>query len=98
MLRWCRLQENPTKFPLFKCTEVVPKFVYLSGHLTACNAHSRPNIAVAPIIDGVASGSVLSTWLELNVWSGLHLRHAKFAGLRFDKEARSVTKEHARET
>jgi len=36
--------------------------------------------------------------IEYLEWTeGDHLRHAKFAGLRFDKEARSVTKEHARE-
>jgi ATP-dependent DNA ligase len=36
--------------------------------------------------------------IEYLDWTeGDHLRHAKFAGLRFDKEARSVIKEHAGE-
>jgi ATP-dependent DNA ligase len=36
--------------------------------------------------------------IEYLEWTaGDHLRHAKFTGLREDKDARSVTKEHAGE-
>jgi len=35
------------------------------------------------------------TYLECT--EGDHLRHAKFAGIREDKDARNVTKEHAGE-
>jgi ATP-dependent DNA ligase len=37
--------------------------------------------------------------IEYLEWTeGVHLRHAKFAGLRFDKKAPNVIKEHAGET
>jgi bifunctional non-homologous end joining protein LigD len=36
--------------------------------------------------------------IEFLEWTaGDHLRHAKFAGLRDDKDSRKVIKEHARE-
>jgi hypothetical protein len=34
----------------------------------------------------------------LNLLAAFHLRHSKFAGLREDKDAREVIKEHAGET
>src|SRR5215469_15747047 len=38
---------------------------------------------------------VLVAQIEFLEWTGDHLRHSKFAGLRDDKEPRSVVKEHA---
>jgi ATP-dependent DNA ligase len=47
---------------------------------------------------GLHTRSIVVVQVEYLEWTdGDHLRHSKFAGLREDKEARGVTKEHGGE-